>query len=88
MITKTSLGKGPTLYLGFVEGPIFIADLMGPRTLGDVEPLLHTMGCSNMVSDETAFHARWLVTKAFLLTFMFFQVMGLVFCDRREEPIV
>ena len=48
MITKTSLGKGPTLYLGFVEGPIFIADLMGPRTLGDAEPLLHTMGCSNM----------------------------------------
>ena len=45
MITKISLGKGPMLYFGFMGGTILIADLVGPRTLGELQPILHTMDC-------------------------------------------
>ena len=32
-------GKEPTLYFGFIGGPVFIKDLERPKTVGDLQSL-------------------------------------------------
>ena len=60
MITRTSLWQGPTLYFGFMGGPILTEDLRGT-----CNPLyMQWVVVETIVSDEIAFHANWLVTKA------------------------
>ena len=44
MITRTSLGKGPAIYFRTLGGSILTEDLVGPKTLGDLQPLMHTTG--------------------------------------------
>ena len=42
MITRISLGKGPTLYFLFMGEPILMGDLVGPKTfVGPTIPLTY-----------------------------------------------
>ena len=60
MLTKTSLGKGHTLYFGFMREHILIEDLVGPRTLENLPTILRSM-----IVAET----KVLVTKVPLLSY-------------------
>ena len=44
MITIASLGKGPTVYFGTFRVSILIENLVGPKTLGDLNPLFYITG--------------------------------------------
>ena len=63
MIIRTLLGKEPTLYTRFIGGPILTQDLVGLKTLRNVQPLLIPWVIVETVSDEMAFRVNWLVIK-------------------------
>ena len=92
--TRTSLVEGPTLYFGFMGGllwgtPVHITHIQGyPKLSWAYNPSSITCVVVETVSDRTAFHANWLVTKVPLLLYFvrlrdqfFKHVLG------EEEPI-
>ena len=78
MMTSTTLREGPKLYFGFMGGPIAFEDLVGLKTLGDLQPFLHAMGhCLNKFLMKLFFMQTGWLPKS--LPLIFFQILGLVF---------
>ena len=79
IIRRTSLGNRPTLYFGFMGGLKIVEDLKGPKTLGDLQSLLHTMGLCWNNSVWGCYFSCKLVGYQSPFDFIFCQTVGLTY---------